>query len=183
MKSTLPSPNTLPSPSARTEALKAIAEILFPQGTGSSPQVTKHPVGITGDDVDSLGQCMPFSSAMGYAIVKRGVPGRSLLPLGVYLGLDQGAVANCLGLDRATAHRRLTQGEPLPIHAAECMLRLLELTHLAQDTFESPEAAFTWLRRGHPMLGNETPLEWAKSAYGSERVKEILSALKFGTAV
>ena len=176
-------PNTLPNPGARTESLQALAGILFPQGTSDAPPAIKRPDGFTGDHGESLGTYMPFSSAAGYAIVKRGVPSRSLLPFGEYLGLGQGAVADCLGFDRATARRKVTQGKPLPIHAVESMLKLLELAHLAQDTFESPEVAFAWLRRGHPMQDDEAPLDWSRSAYGSERVKEILLALKFGGTV
>lgn len=182
MKSTLPGSTTAPKPSVRTEALKALEELLFPHGTSDSAPAMQRPVGFRGEDGESLGKHMPFSSAMGYAIVKRGVPSRALLPLGEYLGLDRGALADCLGLDRATARRKITQGKPLPIHAAESMLRLLELSCLAEDTFEAPEAAFAWLRRGHPMLDDETPLDWARSAHGSVRVKEILFALQFGGA-
>ncbi|MFC7459398.1 antitoxin Xre/MbcA/ParS toxin-binding domain-containing protein [Hydrogenophaga defluvii] len=54
---------------------------------------------------------------------------------------------------------------------------------MAEDIFEKPEAASAWLSCGHPMLEGKAPLDWAKSAYGTERVKEILIALKHGGAV
>ncbi len=62
-------------------------------------------------------------------------------------------------------------------------LRLLELQCMAEDIFDTLDAASAWLRCGHPMLEGETPLDWAKSAHGTERVKEILIALKHGGAV
>lgn len=56
----------------------------------------------------------------------------------------------------------------------------LELQCLAEITFGSFEAASEWLHRRHPMLEGETPNDWAKSACGAERVKEILVALRCG---
>ena len=119
----------------------------------------------------------------GYGILKRGVPCSSLAALSDYLGVGRGDVAALVDLDRTTAFRISKTDRPLPMHAGETVLRLLELTSLAEDTFESPEVATEWLRRAHPMLNGETPLELAKSGYGAERVKEILIALKYGGAV
>jgi len=67
--------------------------------------------------------------------------------------------------------------------AARHGLRLLAFQCMAEDIFEKPEAASAWLSCGHPMLEGKAPLDWAKSAYGTERVKEILIALKQGDAV
>jgi putative toxin-antitoxin system antitoxin component (TIGR02293 family) len=121
-------------------------------------------------------------SATAYEILKRGVPSRALTPLGEYLGIGKGDLADLVDLDRTTAFRKVSTDQPLPLHAAESVLRLLELNRLAEDTFETPEAAGAWLRRAHPMLDGESPLDLAKSAYGAERVKEILIALKYGGA-
>lgn len=125
----------------------------------------------------------PLSPGQAYAIVKKGISSRSLAPLGEYLGVGKGAVAIYLDLDRATALRKVAKNENLPTHAAESMLRLLELDDLAKGTFESPEEAAGWLRRPHPMLDGESPLECAKSGYGAQRVKDILVAIKYGGVV
>lgn len=124
-----------------------------------------------------------LSSESAYEILKRGVPSRSLAALSDYLGVGKGVVAELVDVDRTTAFRRASTDRPLPMHAGETVLRLLELTSLAEDTFETPEDAAQWLRRAHPMLNGQTPLELAKSGYGAERVKEILIALKYGGAV
>jgi putative toxin-antitoxin system antitoxin component (TIGR02293 family) len=124
-----------------------------------------------------------LSAGQAYAIVKRGIPSRSLVPLGDYLGLGKGAVAEYLDLDRATAGRKVAKDEMLPTHAAESLLRLLELDALAKDTFESPEEAAAWLRRPHPTLDGESPLACAKSGFGAQRVKDMLIAIKYGGVV
>jgi putative toxin-antitoxin system antitoxin component (TIGR02293 family) len=126
---------------------------------------------------------VPMSPGMAHKLVRRGIPSRSLAPLAEYLGLGKGAMAEYLDLDRATVQRKVAKDEPLPTHAAESMLRLLELDRLAEETLASPEEAAAWLSRAHPMLDGETPLECAKSAFGAQRVKDILVALKYGGVV
>jgi uncharacterized protein (DUF2384 family) len=51
---------------------------------------------------------------------------------------------------------------------------------LANDTFATPEEAFDWERRQHPLLGGKTPLECATSPAGAMRVRDLLLAIKHG---
>lgn len=124
-----------------------------------------------------------LSAKQAYVIVKAGIPSRSLEPLSDHLGIGKGAAAGVLGMDRATASRKLAKDDVLPTYAAESMLRLLELDAMARDTFETDEEAAAWLRQPHPMLDGETPLDCAKSGFGAERVKDILNAVKYGGVV
>jgi putative toxin-antitoxin system antitoxin component (TIGR02293 family) len=111
------------------------------------------------------------------------VPGTILEPLGEYLGLSPSALANLVELDLRTTQRVAITGQKLPVQVAECVLRLLEMNQLALDVFDSDETALAWLNRPHAMLEGRAPFDWARSAYGSERVKEILIATKHGGAV
>ena len=118
-----------------------------------------------------------------HRIVKRGISSRAIAPLGVFLGLGKGTVAEYLDLDRGTANRRAAKDQLLPLHAAEGVVRLLEIDQMAADTFEDEAQASEWLRRSHPMLEDETPLEAAKTSYGAQRVRDILVAIKYGGVV
>jgi len=51
---------------------------------------------------------------------------------------------------------------------------------MAADTFETKEAAEKWLRRSHPMLDGETPIQVAQTEAGIKRVTAILVAIKHG---
>ena len=124
-----------------------------------------------------------LSAKQAYVIVKLGIPSRSLVPLSDHLGIGKGAAAGVLGMDRATANRKVAKDDVLPTYAAESMLRLLELDAMARDAFETDEEAAAWLRQSHPMLDGETPLDCAKSGFGTERVKDILNAVKYGGVV
>lgn len=124
-----------------------------------------------------------LSPELGYRIVKRGVSSRVLTKVAKYMQLGHGEVATYLDMDRTTAQRKAARNEPLPTHAAEGVLRLLELESIADDTFATHEEAAQWLRRPHPMLEGEAPLVCAKSAFGAQRVKDILVSLKYGGVV
>jgi len=126
---------------------------------------------------------MAFNNEKALGIIKNGISSRAIDPLSEFLGIGKGEVAEYLDLDRTTALRRSTKDLPLPTHSAESVLRLLELDEIANDTFESEEAALGWLRRAHPMLDGESPLQAAKTSFGAQRVKDILVAIKYGGVV
>ena len=90
---------------------------------------------------------------------------------------------NILDLDRTTLLRRASKDQPLPTHSAENVLRVLELKDAAIDTFETESMALDWMRRPHPMLDGESPLESAATSFGSRRVREILLAIQYGGVV
>lgn len=167
----------LASASPREDALKTIVDSLMQQAIlPKAPHLSvDEALGIIGPGI--------FTAESGYRIVKRGVPSRLLEPLGRYLGLGKGEVAEYLAMDRTTAFRKAIRDEALPMHAAESMLRLLELRRLSESTFATSVEADEWLRRPHPMLEDESPLECAKSAFGAQRVKDMLVALRYGGVV
>ncbi len=183
MTSTLSSLPSSADAHTRSQAFKTLVEIIFSGDDEQPEQPGRLRLGAATDPMEWLSQSMPLPSATAQAILRRGVPSRSLPLLGEYLGIGKGVLADLVGIDRATASRKVASDQPLPLHAAERVLRLLELQYQAEDTFESPAAASAWLRRGHEMLEGETPLEWAQSWYGAQRVKELLAALKFGGVV
>ena len=162
------------TPTARAKARVAIWKYL--QIIGKSER--KLPVQIVVNH-----RVMAFNNEKALGIIKNGISSRAIDPLSEFLGIGKGEVAEYLDLDRTTALRRSTKDLPLPTHSAESVLRLLELDEIANDTFESEETALGWLRRAHPMLAGESPLQAAKTSFGAQRVKDILIAIKYGGVV
>ncbi len=121
-----------------------------------------------------------FNSEKAVSILRQGISSRAIEPLSDLFGVGKGDFAAYLDLDRTTALRRANKDQALPMHAAEGVLRLLELEAMATDTFESDDAAHGWLRRQHPMLEGECPLAAAKTSFGTRRVKDMLIAIKYG---
>lgn len=183
MNTALPSSLITEGSDKRSKAAKVLGEIIFSGVAGHSPLTRKVNMIMRADCTDWPITHMPLPPATAYEILKRGVASRVLTALGDYLGMGRGAVADLVGLNRSTAYRKGASVQPLPMHVAESVLRLLELQCLAEDTFESLDTASAWMRCAHPMLDGEAPLDRARSAYGAESVKEILAALKYGGVV
>jgi hypothetical protein len=53
------------------------------------------------------------------------------------------------------------------------------LRELAEFVWDTPDEAERWLRAPHMMLGGETPLAFASTPAGEERVKQILWAIEY----
>lgn len=121
-----------------------------------------------------------LNAPLAYSLLKRGISSRAIGPLGEFLGVGKGAVADMLEIDRGTAARWASKDQPLPTHAAEGVLRLIELDQLAIDTFETEAEATQWLRRPHPMLEGDDPLTAARTSFGAQRVRDILLAIRYG---
>lgn len=183
MNTALPSSFVSEGADKRSKAFKALWEIVFSGVAGHSPLTRKVNLISRADCTDWPIKYMPLPPATAYEILKRGLPSRVLIVLGDYLGMGRGAVADLVGLDRSIAYRKGASAQPLPMHVAESVLRLLELQCLAEDIFESLDAASAWLCCAHPMLDGEAPFDRARSAYGVESVKEILAVLKYGGVV
>jgi|SRR5450830_200315 len=162
-------------PTARTKARAAVWGFLQPVAPSKCPM----------SDVQIVvnQRVMAFNNEKALGIIRNGISSRAIDPLSEFLGIGKGQLVDYLDLERTTALRRATKDQPLPTHSAEGVLRLLELDEIANDTFESEEAALGWLRRAHPMLEGESPLQAAKTSFGAQRVKDILIALKYGGVV
>jgi putative toxin-antitoxin system antitoxin component (TIGR02293 family) len=124
----------------------------------------------------------PLPNAQAHALVMRGVPPATLEPLGSVLGVGLVRVTEFLDIDRGTPARQAAKGKPLPRHASEGVLRLLEIEQMAFDAFEAGQST-DWLNKPHPLLAGQTPLQAASTSFGAEQVKGILVAIRYGGAV
>lgn len=61
--------------------------------------------------------------------------------------------------------------------------RLARVIAAAEFTWDDREDARAWLRRPHPELGEQTPLDAAVTELGARRVEDLLDRLLYGLAV
>jgi putative toxin-antitoxin system antitoxin component (TIGR02293 family) len=153
----------------RTKSLGAVWNIIEPLPAGAASAVDGHQPS--------------FSNEQAIRILKRGISSRVIEPLSEYLSVGKGELVGILDLDRTTLLRRATRDQPLPTHSAENVLRVLELKDAAIATFETEAMALDWMRRPHPMLDGESPLESAATSFGARRVRDILLAIQYGGVV
>lgn len=143
--------------------------------TGASEVVS--PLNVLGfSDFESVPRCAE-------EVLARGISGEVLAAVAESLGVGLGPLAEMLGVGRRRMTRMMSERQPIPRHAAEALLRLIEHHEMAVDVFGSRHDAGDWLRRSHPMLDTLSPLEVLKSSSGAHRVKSLLVAIKYGGVV
>ena len=159
----------------RSVTLATIWKLIF-IGEPSETFVSREPL----NDSDTS---VKFDNQLACQVLKKGITSKALSPVGEFLGLSKSQIASYLELDRGTVTRLAAKNQLLPTHAAENVLRFLELDSLAAETFDSHADAFEWLKRPHPMLEGDSPLNAARTSYGTQRVKDILLSIKYGGVV
>lgn len=117
------------------------------------------------------------------ALTIKGVRADGIVPLMTMFGLDSKEdVAEIVGLSGVTLWRWSKEKKVLPEIYTEQIIRAMELQILAADVFGSVEAAQKWLNKLHPSLDGESPMAYASNEYGAQKVRGILTALRFGGA-
>jgi putative toxin-antitoxin system antitoxin component (TIGR02293 family) len=82
-----------------------------------------------------------------------------------------------LGISVRTLQRRRRQGQDLTAATSDHRWRLLHIWQCSRCAFPSGEAARTWLRAPHGLLGGETPLEHLETQPGLREVENLLTTL------
>ena len=132
----------------------------------------------------------------GYRVLKRRVASVADLERAVGQGLPYAALAHVMRafperqqrrvaeivLPRSTLQRRETEGRLKPAES-ERLERLVRLTTLAEQVWESAEEAQRFLTTPHPMLEGQAPLELAATDLGARRVEGLLWNLEYGLPV
>ena len=85
-------------------------------------------------------------------------------------------------MPRSTLQRREEEGRLRPSES-ERLERIARLATLAEQVWESEEAAQQFLTTPHPMLDNQAPLELAATDLGTRRVETLLWNLEHSLPV
>lgn len=109
-------------------------------------------------------------------------PGQAVERLEEDLGLSAGELSAALGAS-ARSIERWRDGLTHPQREARGRLAaLIALDRHLLETFDSPEAARTWLRVSHPYVGGLTPVEVLRAGR-PDRVEAALEALESGVFI
>jgi putative toxin-antitoxin system antitoxin component (TIGR02293 family) len=110
--------------------------------------------------------------------VREGFAFSELEALRDWLELPMERLAACLGIARATLHRRKQAGRLTP-DESEKVLRFRRLMDQATGIFGSEDEARSWLSRPKRGLGGAVPLEYAGSEIGAREVEMLLGRIDY----
>ena len=87
-----------------------------------------------------------------------------------------------LNTSTSTLERRRRERKALDPVASERLDRIAMVCQLAEEVFESREAATQWLSRPNRSLGDQAPIMLCETEIGAKQVRRVLNALDWGGA-
>lgn len=100
-----------------------------------------------------------------------------------YFDVSKSDIFHILLTPPSTAHRLVKTKRPLDPAASERVVRVADITRMAEETFGGREDAARWLKTPNLALDNAMPLSMLDTEPGAGEVRRILSAINYGGAL
>ncbi|MCY1296365.1 putative toxin-antitoxin system antitoxin component [compost metagenome] len=94
--------------------------------------------------------------------------------------LGPSAIERFINISTSTFERKKRADLPLDQVASERLDRLASVVLLAEEVFESSEAASEWMTTPNQALGGLSPVESCDTEIGAKQVRRILHAIEWG---
>lgn len=112
--------------------------------------------------------------------IETGLPFKCLKSLAVSSGLSIALIASTIGIPERTLARRKAAGRFAP-DESERLLRISTVFEKAVGLFDGDiNGAVTWLTTPQRILGNRTPLAYARTEPGARQVEDLIGRLEHG---
>jgi len=117
------------------------------------------------------------------AVIRKGVPARVVDQMVEYLAVSKNVIFAVLHTPESTAHKLIKDNRVLDAAASERVVRIADITRMAETTFGGRAAATRWLQTPNLALGEVTPLSMLDTEPGASEVRRILSSIDYGGVV
>jgi putative toxin-antitoxin system antitoxin component (TIGR02293 family) len=125
----------------------------------------------------------PTPTARKIGVIRRGVAARVVDDMVEYLEVPKNVIFGVLRTPESTAHKLIKDNRNLDSAASERVVRVADVTRMAEETFGGREAATQWLKSTNLALGGATPLSMLDTEPGAAEVRRVLSAINYGAAL
>lgn len=112
--------------------------------------------------------------------IRSGVRARVVNDMVRYLGVSKNVIFALLHTPESTAHKLIKDNRTLDSGASERVVRVADITRVAEETFGGREPAARWLTSPNLALKTATPLSMLDTEPGSTEVRKILSSITHG---
>ena len=113
-------------------------------------------------------------------IIRAGVGARVVDDMVAYLAVPKAVIFALLHTPESTAHKLIKDNRNLDAAASERVVRVADITRLAEATFGAREAATHWLKSANLALAGATPLSMLDTEPGAGEVRKLLHAIDAG---
>jgi len=113
-------------------------------------------------------------------LIRGGVAARVVDDMVEYFHVSKSEIFRILRTPESTAHKLIKDGRPLDAGASERVVRVADITRMAEGTFGGRQAATQWLKTPNFALDAATPLSVLDTEPGAREVRRILAAINHG---
>ena len=114
------------------------------------------------------------------AAIRTGIDAGIVDDMVQYFHVSKNEIFDVLLTPASTAHRLIKEKRPLDAAASERVVRVADITRIAEETFGGPATAAQWLKTPNLALENATPLSMLDTEPGAGEVRRILSSINYG---
>ena len=115
--------------------------------------------------------------------IRQGVFARVVDDMVKYLDVPKLVIFGLLHMPDSTAHKLIKDNRRLDSAASERVVRVADVTRMAQQTFGGREPAIRWLKTPNLALAGVTPLSLLDTEPGASEVRRIISSIDYGGVV
>jgi len=120
------------------------------------------------------------SAAAKIDTIREGVLARVVDDMVDYLGVPKNVIFALLHTPESTAHKLIKDNRHLDSAASERVVRVADITRMAEETFGGRDRATQWLTSRNLALGGETPLSMLDTEPGAGEVRRLLHSIDYG---
>ena len=113
-------------------------------------------------------------------LIRAGVVARVVDDMVEYLDVPKNVIFGLLHMPESTAHRLIKDNRTLDSAASERVVRVADITRMAEETFGGREPATKWLKNSNRALAGLTPLSMLDTEPGAGEVRRVLSSINYG---
>lgn len=114
--------------------------------------------------------------------IKEGFPAHLVQAVRSTFYLQDRSIEALLNASISTLDRRRREQRNLDPVASERLDRIAAVCNLAEEVFESKEAASQWMSKPNKALGGSAPIMHCDTEIGAKQVRRVLQALEYGGA-
>jgi putative toxin-antitoxin system antitoxin component (TIGR02293 family) len=113
-------------------------------------------------------------------LIRGGVVARVVNDMVEYLDVPKNVIFRLLHTPESTAHKLIKDNRTLDSAASERVVRVADITRMAEETFGGREPATKWLKSRNRALAGVTPLSMLDTEPGAGEVRRVLSSINYG---
>ncbi|AFY93344.1 type II toxin-antitoxin system Xre/ParS family antitoxin [Chamaesiphon minutus] len=139
-------------------------------------------LGISGSQGSSLAttKLSDASTRSESDLIRQGLSIESFRQVANYYQLSDAQLSKVLGTSLRTIVRLQKERKPLNATWSDRLYRLARVAAQAQEVFESPQTATSWLRRPNRGLNGSSPIDLLDTDAGTQQVTELLDRIEYG---